>query len=109
MSRTNVESIAERAARFEDIDFDRYNRLKAKYGELDLSQQYEHDLTNQLELQRYLRLNDLNNSVNKNNGTSLLNYLDQMNIKTIPPNYHNLNECKIVLINFRFFFSFFLL
>ncbi len=57
MSRTNIETVAERAARFEDIDFERYNRLKAKYGELDLDQQYENDFENQLQLQRYLRLN----------------------------------------------------
>lgn len=103
MSRTNVESIAERAARFEDIDFDRYNRLKAKYGELDLSQQYENDLTNHLQLQRYLRLNDLNNSAN-NNGISLLNYQDHMNIKTIPSNCNSFYECIIVLIDTKVFF-----
>lgn len=58
MSRTNMESVAERASRFEEIDFERYNRLKAKYGELDLGQQYENDFANQLQMQRYLRLGD---------------------------------------------------
>lgn len=58
MSRTNMESVAERASRFEEIDFDRYNRLKAKYGALDLGQQYENDFANQLQMQRYLRLGD---------------------------------------------------
>ncbi len=54
MSRTNVESVAERASRFEEIDFERYNRLKAKYGELDLGQQYGNEFGGQ----RLLRLGD---------------------------------------------------
>lgn len=89
MSRNNVETVAERAARFEDIDFERYNRLKAKYGELDLSQ-YENDFANQLQLQRYLRLNELNSA--RNGGGGLLNYMEPLDVKT--GQAHNLNNHK---------------
>jgi hypothetical protein len=37
MQRTNLETVAERAALFEDIDLDRYNRLKMKYASLNQS------------------------------------------------------------------------
>jgi hypothetical protein len=35
MQRTNMETVAERAALFEDVDLDRYNRLKIKYALLN--------------------------------------------------------------------------
>lgn len=41
MSRANMETVAERAAHFEDIDPDRYQRMKTKLEELDL--QYEEE------------------------------------------------------------------
>lgn len=92
MSRTNMESVAERASRFEEIDFERYNRLKAKYGELDLSQQYETDFANQLQLQRYLKLNESKNRNNNNynnNGNHANYVMEPLDIKTMPT---NLNE-----------------
>ena len=41
MSRAHIETVAERAAHFEEIDPERYNRLKSKFYELDQSQQQE--------------------------------------------------------------------
>ncbi len=91
MSRNNIETVAERAARFEDIDFERYNRLKAKYGELDLSQQLENDFDNQLQLQRYLRLNSFgSNSATRGGGN---NYIDLLEAKTVLS--QNLNDYKL--------------
>ena len=82
MSRGNMETVAERAARFEEIDLERYNRLKAKYGELDLSQQYQHELANQIHLNRYLKSNDY---VTHSNTSVNHSYLDSMEIKKLPP------------------------
>ena len=95
MSRTHIETVAERAARFEDIDFERYNRLKAKYGELDLSQQYENDFANQLQLQRYVRLNDFGSINNANPGGHQMNYMEPLDVKTsMPPNLNDYKHCK---------------
>lgn len=41
MSRANLETVAERAAHFEDIDPERYEKLKSKFAELDISKQEE--------------------------------------------------------------------
>jgi hypothetical protein len=35
MSRANIETVAERAAHFEDVDFEKFNRLKSKLDEYD--------------------------------------------------------------------------
>ncbi len=41
MSRAHIETVAERAAHFEEVDPERYNRLKNKFYELDQNQQQE--------------------------------------------------------------------
>lgn len=41
MSRANLETVAERAAHFEDVDPERYEKLKSKFAELDASKQEE--------------------------------------------------------------------
>ncbi|CAF0950301.1 unnamed protein product, partial [Brachionus calyciflorus] len=41
MSRAHLETVAERAAHFEDVDPERYEKLKSKFAELDLSKQDE--------------------------------------------------------------------
>jgi hypothetical protein len=51
MAKDYMESVAERAAHFEpDIDMERYNKLKAKFYELDLAQQQQSYYTSNLYL-----------------------------------------------------------
>jgi hypothetical protein len=60
MSRANMETVAERAARFEEIDPERYNRMKNKIYELDQHQQqqlqHEIELQKQQQQQQYQKL-----------------------------------------------------
>ena len=51
MSRGYLESIAERAAHFEDVDFKRYNRLKMKLSTINNSQIVENNDLNVINLQ----------------------------------------------------------
>ena len=61
MSRAHIETVAERAAHFEEVDPERYNRLKNKFYELDLNQQQE-----------LLQMHNMHYPVNSNSGNSNL-------------------------------------
>lgn len=87
MSRANIETVAERAAHFEDIDLEKFNRLKSKFDEYDLYYQ-DQDVNNQnstrdqLDKQRLRMLlygyNDESNS-NHIDNDGLYNYAKYMN------------------------------
>ena len=61
MSRANMETVAERAARFEEIDIERYKRMKNKLDELELIQQQQ-QLLNHFNKEAEIKLNQVNNN-----------------------------------------------
>jgi hypothetical protein len=75
MSRTNMETVAERAAHFEDIDPDRYVRMKSKFEELEA--QYEEDFKRRFGNQPP-PLGFFMNQVNTNNINMLNSFVDSI-------------------------------
>ena len=100
MSRAHMETVAERASHFEEVDMERYNRLKSKFYELDVSQQQE--LQKQFLLNQYQfpfnhanTNNNTNSSSNNNNNNNssnlnlLNNYVESLMMSPSISNYKN--------------------
>jgi len=77
MSRAHIETVAERAAHFEEIDPERYNRLKSKFYELDQNQQQEL-------LQMHINMQYPNSNVPNSNLILLNNFVESL---MMSPNY----------------------
>jgi hypothetical protein len=78
MSKDYMESVAERAAHFEDIDMERYQKLKNKFYELDLYEQQElQRMLQQQQLQQQQQqlfsFNNYSNQTQNQNSLSVLN------------------------------------
>ena len=73
MSRANMETVAERAARFEEIDIERYKRMKNRLNELELLNQKEAEI----------KLNHIANTTNLliNSGNHIETDLNKVNKK----------------------------
>ena len=76
MSRTNMETVAERAAHFEDIDPDRYNRMKSKFDDLGI--QYGEEYKKRFGNQPPPPLGYFVNQVNSNNINMLNSFVDSI-------------------------------
>ena len=81
MTRGNIETVAERAAHFEEVDPERYNRLKNKFYELDVSQQQE---LLQMHNMQYPAFNNATNSNSTNSNLYLLNHFVESLMMTPP-------------------------
>jgi hypothetical protein len=77
MSRANMETVAERAAHFEDIDPERYNRIRSRLYELDQEQQQNEQQYSYLN-QYYPFLFNNSNSSNSSNLNLLNNYVESL-------------------------------
>jgi hypothetical protein len=86
MSRTNMETVAERAAHFEEIDPERYMRMRSKFEELE--SQYEEDFKKRFGNQPP-PLGYFMNQVNSNNINMLNSFVDS--IMMLPTSRSNSN------------------
>lgn len=96
MSRANMETVAERASRFEDIDYERYNRMKSKFTELETYQ--EQELKNQMLKLQQDRLNQqillrnvTNDAPNTDNNSQIADF---PNLKA-QPNKNSSSDVKL--------------